>query len=70
MTIWAWYFFYLYFFAGADLFLCDRCDQTCDSYSNLPHSYAAADEKPVSASSLMGDYNFLVEEYEVHTIRL
>ena len=27
------------FGAGADLFICDRCDQSCDSYSNLPHSY-------------------------------
>ena len=27
------------FGAGADLFICDECDQTGDSYSNLPHSY-------------------------------
>ena len=27
------------FGAGADLFICDGCDQLTDSYSNLPHSY-------------------------------
>ena len=27
------------FGAGADLFICDGCDQQADSYSNLPHSY-------------------------------
>ena len=27
------------FGAGADLLICDSCDQLPDSYSNLPHSY-------------------------------
>ena len=41
--------------------------QVCDSYSNLPHSYCASsqDQEAASPTSLMGDYSFLVEEYEV-----
>ena len=38
--------------------------QICDSYSNLPHSYSASGDQNTS-TSLMGEYNFLVEEYEV-----
>jgi len=50
------------FGAGADLFICDNCDKVGDSYSNLPHSY---DGDLASSSCLMGDYSFMVEEYEV-----
>jgi len=50
------------FGAGADLFICDQCDQSCDSYSNLPHSYDGQDASP---ESLLGDYSFTVDEYEV-----
>ena len=40
--------------------------QVCDSYSNLPHSYcASSQDQEASPTSLMGDYSFLVEEYEV-----
>ena len=41
--------------------------QVCDSYSNLPHSYTGSGDyqHPPTSSSLMGEYNFLVEEYEV-----
>ena len=41
--------------------------QVCESYSNLPHSYCASsqDQEAASPTSLMGDYSFLVEEYEV-----
>ena len=35
----------------------------CDSYSNLPHSYCSSSD--LSSPSLMGEYNFIVEEYEV-----
>lgn len=37
--------------------------QVCDSYSNLPHSYCGSGD--LSTPSLLGDYNFIVEEYEV-----
>eukprot|EP00090_Calanus_glacialis_P005423 TRINITY_DN14201_c0_g1_i5.p1 TRINITY_DN14201_c0_g1~~TRINITY_DN14201_c0_g1_i5.p1 ORF type:complete len:545 (-),score=143.55 TRINITY_DN14201_c0_g1_i5:24-1658(-) len=50
------------FGAGADLFICDNCDKVGDSYSNLPHSY---DGDQASSSCLMGEYSFMVEEYEV-----
>jgi len=50
------------FGAGADLFICDECDKVGDSYSNLPHSY---DGDQASSTCLMGEYSFLVEEYEV-----
>ena len=50
------------FGAGADLFLCDRADTCPDSYSNLPHSY---DGLGAGSSLLLGDYNALLEEYEV-----
>ena len=50
------------FGAGADLFICDGCDKVADSYSNLPHSY---DGDQASSTCLMGEYSFMVEEYEV-----
>jgi hypothetical protein len=50
------------FGAGADLFICDGCDKVGDSYSNLPHSY---DGEQASSTCLMGEYSFMVEEYEV-----
>ena len=39
--------------------------QVCDSYSNLPHSYSGNNGDLSSTTSLMGEYNFIVEEYEV-----
>ena len=50
------------FGAGADLFICDKCDEVGDSYSNLSHSY---DGDHASSTCLMGEYSFMVEEYEV-----
>lgn len=50
------------FGAGADLFISDLCHSGPESYSNLPHSYGSHNATP---ASLMGDYNFVVDEYEV-----
>ncbi|XP_026480146.1 uncharacterized protein LOC113386590 [Ctenocephalides felis] len=55
------------FGAGADLFISPGCNNNLDSYSNLPHSY---DGPNASCSSLMGDYNFSVLDYEVFTVEI
>lgn len=52
------------FGAGADLLISNDCNANTDSYSNLPHSY---DGPAASCASLLGDYNFLVTDYEVYT---
>nr|XP_018913693.1 PREDICTED: uncharacterized protein LOC109041728 [Bemisia tabaci] len=52
------------FGAGADLLIADNCNANVDSYSNLPHSY---DGENASFNSLMGDYYFSVQDYEVFT---
>ena len=54
------------FGAGADLCLSDNCDEDEESYSNLPHSYAGTQ---ASNSLLMGDYNFVVSDYEVFGLK-
>lgn len=36
-----------------------------DSYSNLPHSY---DGPNANYTSLFGDYNFIIQDYEVFTL--
>lgn len=53
------------FGAGADLLISHNCNSNSESYSNLPHSY---DGDGANSSSLMGDYNFTVINYEVYTI--
>lgn len=53
------------FGAGADLSISDQCHLNDASYSNLPHSY---DGEDASSSSLFGDYNFTVTDYEVFTL--
>lgn len=52
------------FGAGADLLISNNCNTNTDSYSNLPHSY---DGPSANCGSLLGDYNFLVTDYEVYT---
>jgi hypothetical protein len=54
------------FGAGADLCITDNCNVERESYSNLPHSYAGAQASP---ELLMGEYNFLVEDYEVFGLK-
>lgn len=53
------------FGAGADLLIASNCNTNMDSYSNLPHSY---DGENASNSTLMGEYNFSVIDYEVFTL--
>lgn len=38
-----------------------------DSYSNLPHSY---DGPNANYMSLFGDYNFVINDYEVYTLAI
>ncbi len=52
------------FGAGADLLISNGCNVNTDSYSNLPHSY---DGLNASYTSLFGDYNFSITDYEVYT---
>jgi len=52
------------FGAGADLLISSNCNVNMDSYSNLIHSYGGDDS---TGSSLMGEYNFSVLDYEVFT---
>ncbi|XP_059608145.1 uncharacterized protein LOC132255985 [Phlebotomus argentipes] len=52
------------FGAGADLLISNSCSSNMDSYSNLPHSY---DGPGASCSSMFGDYNFTIVDYEVYT---
>ena len=54
------------FGAGADLCISDDCHERPESYSNLPHSY---DGPQASCSLLMGDYNFIVKDYEVFGLK-
>ena len=54
------------FGAGADLCISDECHERPESYSNLPHSY---DGPQASCSLLMGDYNFIVKDYEVFGLK-
>lgn len=54
------------FGAGADLQIANLCNVNTDSYSNLPHSYDG--ENNASSSSLFGEYNFTITEYEVYTL--
>lgn len=54
------------FGAGADLQIANACNTNMDSYSNLPHSYDGGNN--ASSSSLFGDYNFTIIEYEVYTL--
>lgn len=51
------------FGAGADLLIANNCNINTDSYCNIPHSYDGP-----NASSLFGDYNFMVQDYEVFTL--
>ncbi|XP_070503538.1 serine-enriched protein [Chironomus tepperi] len=53
------------FGAGADLLIANNCNVNTDSYSNLPHSY---DGPSASYTSLFGDYNFMINDYEVFTL--
>jgi len=48
------------FGGGFDFYLCDNCNSTNSSYSNLGHSYGA----PKDTSLLAGAYNFTVKDYE------
>ena len=50
------------FGAGADLCISDECNERPESYSNMPHSY---DGPQASCSLFMGEYNFIVKDYEV-----
>lgn len=52
------------FGAGADLLISNGCNANTDSYSNLPHSY---DGQNAGYTSLFGDYNFSITDYEVYT---
>ncbi|XP_055318963.1 uncharacterized protein LOC129576898 [Sitodiplosis mosellana] len=54
------------FGAGADLQIANACNTNMDSYSNLPHSYDGGNN--ASSSSLFGDYNFTITEYEAYTL--
>lgn len=51
--------------AGADLLIANNCNTNTDSYSNMPHSY---DGPNANYTSLFGDYNFMVQDYEVFTL--
>lgn len=53
------------FGAGADLLISNGCNMNTESYSNLPHSY---DGPNANCTSLLGDYNFTVIDYEVYTL--
>ncbi|KAG4070335.1 hypothetical protein HA402_006477 [Bradysia odoriphaga] len=52
------------FGAGADLLISNGCNTNTESYSNLPHSY---DGPNALDTSLFGDYNFSITDYEVYT---
>ena len=61
------------FGAGADLSVASHCQSGMECYSNLGHSYGGNPEsgdahKYAKSSTLMGDYNFNVKDYEVFTI--
>ena len=55
------------FGAGADLSICDLCNEKPESYSNMPHSY---DGPQASSNLLMGNYSFTVADYEVFGLKL
>jgi len=52
------------FGSGHDFYLCDNCNSTGSSYSNLGTGYAA----PKDTSMLAGAYNFTVKDYEVFQV--
>ncbi|XP_059469186.1 uncharacterized protein LOC132192950 isoform X2 [Neocloeon triangulifer] len=52
------------FGAGADLSISNNCNRNTESYSNLPHTY---DGEGATMNTLMGGYNFQVQDYEVFT---
>jgi len=52
------------FGGGHDMYLCDSCNQSNGSYSNLGTSYSA----PKDTTLLAGAYNFTVKEYEVFQV--
>lgn len=54
------------FGAGADLQIANACNTNMDSYCNLPHSYDGGHD--ARSSSLFGDYNFTITEYEVYSL--
>lgn len=59
------------FGGGADLLIANNCNMNTDSYSNLPHSYGLShsyDGHNANYTSLFGDYNFMVQDYEVFTL--
>ena len=61
------------FGAGADLSIASHCQGGMECYSNLGHSYGGTStygtaHKYAKCSTLMGDYNFNVKDYEVFTI--
>ena len=53
------------FGGGADLCIANNCHMTMESYSNFPHSYHG--DRSL-CSILMGDYNFIVADYEVFSL--
>mmetsp|Transcript_52579 Transcript_52579/g.83738 ORF Transcript_52579/g.83738 Transcript_52579/m.83738 type:complete len:750 (-) Transcript_52579:96-2345(-) len=53
------------FGGGFDFYLCNNCNTTNSSYSNLGHSYAA----PKDQNMLAGSYNFMVKEFEVFQVK-
>jgi len=52
------------FGSGHDFYICDSCNSTTGSYSNLGNSYNA----PKDTTMLAGAYNFTVKDYEVFTV--
>jgi len=57
---------------GHDLMLCDNCNTTQSSYTNLGHTYKAPNGITYGSTDcqnyLAGSYNFLIDEYEVYKI--
>lgn len=53
------------FGGGFDFYLCNNCNTTNSSYSNLGNSYGAPKDKNL----LAGSYNFQVKDYEVWQIK-
>ena len=55
---------------GHDLMLCDNCNTTNSSYSNLGHTYKPPNGIAYSSTEannyFAGAYNFMVDEVEVH----
>ena len=53
------------FGGGADLCIASNCHMNMESYSNFPHSYHGDRSM---CSILMGDYSFIVTDYEVFSL--